>query len=126
MTPKITATQAELFDRFARFYDADYRHYQDDLDLILDLADQTGDPILELGCGTGRVLAPLLEAGHTVTGVDISPGLLGVAQEHTTKYVPPSRPAHLRPTHQRVRLCLLHQQYAHAPDDTGGSTDGFA
>ena len=72
MTPKITATQAELFDRFARFYDADYRHYQDDLDLILDLADQTGDPILELGCGTGRVLAPLLEAGHTVTGVDIS------------------------------------------------------
>jgi len=81
MTPKITATQAELFDRFARFYDADYRHYQDDLDLILDLADQTGDPILELGCGTGRVLAPLLEAGHTVTGVDISPGLLGVAKE---------------------------------------------
>ncbi len=81
MISKTPATQAELFDRFARFYDADYRHYQDDLDLILDLADQTGDPILELGCGTGRALVPLLEAGHTVTGVDISPGLLGVAKE---------------------------------------------
>ncbi|MCE7987780.1 MAG: class I SAM-dependent methyltransferase [Caldilinea sp. CFX5] len=81
MTSKTPATQAELFDRFARFYDADYRHYQDDLDLILDLADQTGDPILELGCGTGRALVPLLAAGHTVTGVDISPGLLQVARE---------------------------------------------
>jgi SAM-dependent methyltransferase len=86
MTPKTPAAQAELFDRFARFYDADYRHYQDDLDLILDLADQTGDPILELGCGTGRALAPLLAAGHTVTGVDISPGLLRVAQEKLTQH----------------------------------------
>jgi SAM-dependent methyltransferase len=72
-----------LFDRFARFYDADYRHYQDDLDLILDLAEQTGDPILELGCGTGRVLVPLLEANHTVTGVDISPALLDLARAKT-------------------------------------------
>lgn len=86
MITRTPATQAELFDRFARFYDADYRHYQDDLDLILDLADQTGDPILELGCGTGRVLLPLLEAGHTVTGIDISPGLLHVAKEKLTQH----------------------------------------
>jgi SAM-dependent methyltransferase len=79
--PDRAETLATQFDRFARFYDADYRHYQEDINLILDLADQTGDPILELGCGTGRVLLPLLDAGHTVTGVDISPALLGVAAE---------------------------------------------
>ncbi|MEZ4870629.1 MAG: class I SAM-dependent methyltransferase [Caldilineaceae bacterium] len=75
-----TEAMVQIFDRFAHFYDADYRYYQDDLDLILDLAEQYGDPILELGCGTGRVLAPLAQAGHAVTGIDISPALLTIAQ----------------------------------------------
>ncbi|MCB0063574.1 MAG: class I SAM-dependent methyltransferase [Caldilineaceae bacterium] len=69
---------AAIFDRFARFYDADYRHYTDDISAILDLAAEAGDPILELGCGTGRVLLPLAEAGHTITGIDISSALLAV------------------------------------------------
>jgi GDP-mannose 6-dehydrogenase len=30
-----------------------------------------GGPILELGCGTGRVLAPLARDGHRVIGVDV-------------------------------------------------------
>jgi len=79
-----------LFDRFARFYDADYRHYQDDIDLVLDLADQADGPILELGCGTGRVLLPLTKAGHTVTGIDISPALLEIAREKTRNTRGPS------------------------------------
>lgn len=65
-----------LFDRFAPYYDADYRHYTDDLTAIADLAAEQGDPILELGCGTGRALIPLAAAGHVVTGIDISPALL--------------------------------------------------
>lgn len=69
-----------VLDRFAAFYDDDYRSYDADLDLILALADECGDPVLELGCGTGRVLVPLAANGHRVTGVDISPALLGVAR----------------------------------------------
>lgn len=87
----IDSIRAATFDRFARFYDADYRHYQDDIDLILDLAEQTGDPILELGCGTGRVLLPLIEADHTVTGIDISPALLELADKKTRNPQPPTR-----------------------------------
>lgn len=75
---------AELFDRFAPFYDHDYRGYDDDIHLIATLAAETGSPILELGCGTGRVLAPLAEQGHTVTGVDISPALLAIARGKLT------------------------------------------
>lgn len=71
---------AAPFDRFARFYDADYRHYDDDLAALADLAADEGDPILELGCGTGRALIPLAAAGHTITGVDISPALLQVTE----------------------------------------------
>jgi SAM-dependent methyltransferase len=76
----LTVDPAALFDRFARFYDADYRHYDDDLDAILQLAGEGGGPVLELGCGTGRVLVPLAAAGHRVTGVDVSPALLARAR----------------------------------------------
>lgn len=70
----------QSFDAFARFYDDDYRDYFDDLGLILGLAEEQGSPVLELGVGTGRVLLPLVDAGHTVTGVDLSPALLTVAR----------------------------------------------
>ena len=33
-------------------------------------------PVLDLGCGTGRVLIPLLEAGVDADGVDLSPAML--------------------------------------------------
>ena len=69
-----------IFDVFARYYDADYRDYVDDFDLILTLAQETGDPVLELGCGTGRVLAPLAAQRHDVTGIDVSGPLLEVAR----------------------------------------------
>lgn len=68
------------FDRFARFYDDDYREYDDDLGAILDLAEQQGGAVLEMGCGTGRVVLALAAAGYRVTGVDVSPALLDVAR----------------------------------------------
>lgn len=71
---------AVLFDRFAAYYDDDYRGYTDDVDALLELAEEAGGPVLELGCGTGRLLLPLAQAGHTLTGVDISPALLAVAR----------------------------------------------
>ena len=75
-----TPTHAAQFDAFARYYDADYRNYDDDVDLILTLAAESGDRVLELGCGTGRLLLPLAVQGHAVTGVDISPALLSIAR----------------------------------------------
>ncbi|HEU5316306.1 MAG TPA: class I SAM-dependent methyltransferase [Chloroflexota bacterium] len=37
--------------------------------------------ILELACGTGRLLLPLAATGATVTGVDLSPSMLALARE---------------------------------------------
>lgn len=67
-------------DRFADFYDDDYREYEDDLGLILELAEEARGPVVELGCGTGRVLLPLAQTGAQVTGFDASPALLDVAR----------------------------------------------
>lgn len=73
---------ANLFDRFARFYDQDYRNYDVDIDLICELAQENAGPILELGCGTGRLLLPLAlsQPDHLIIGVDISPALLSIAE----------------------------------------------
>lgn len=74
-----TLAPVAQFDAFARYYDADYRNYDEDIDVILTLAAESGDPILELGCGTGRLLLPLAAQGHAATGVDVSPALLAIA-----------------------------------------------
>jgi ubiquinone/menaquinone biosynthesis C-methylase UbiE len=40
------------------------------------LALQAGGPVLELGCGTGRIALPLARAGATVVGIDRSDAML--------------------------------------------------
>src|SRR5260370_22573381 len=40
-----------------------------------------GDPILELGCGTGRITMALAEAGKRVTGLDLSERMLQRAEK---------------------------------------------
>ena len=61
-------------------YDLEHTDFEDDIDLLLNFAQVVGDPILELGCGSGRVLIPLAEAGFNVTGLDNSRAMLAKAQ----------------------------------------------
>jgi SAM-dependent methyltransferase len=44
------------------------------------LARETGGPILDVGCGTGRVAIPLANDGHEVVGVDLSAPMLRGAE----------------------------------------------
>lgn len=53
----------------------------DELPILLPLARETGGPILDLACGTGRTTLPMAEAGFDVTGVDISEPMLARARE---------------------------------------------
>ena len=46
-----------------------------------EIAAKTGEPVLELCCGTGRVAIPLARAGFDVTAVDISEGLISEFQK---------------------------------------------
>jgi SAM-dependent methyltransferase len=39
-----------------------------------------GEPALDLGCGTGRILLPLLEAGLDVDGADVSEDMIALAR----------------------------------------------
>ncbi len=44
------------------------------------LAQETGSPVLEIACGTGRVSIPMARLGFAVTGLDIVPGMLEQAR----------------------------------------------
>jgi SAM-dependent methyltransferase len=65
---------------FYHLYHAHHNLNNEDLAFWLNLAAQQPEPILELGCGTGRVLVPLARAGHTIVGLDNDPAMLGFLQ----------------------------------------------
>jgi SAM-dependent methyltransferase len=54
---------------------------RDDIACVLALAAEADGAVLELGCGSGRLLLPLARAGVAVTGVDNSAGMLARAQK---------------------------------------------
>lgn len=53
-------------------YHLHHLHETEDVKFWLNLAYQFGGPILELGCGTGRLLSHLTERGHQVIGLDLN------------------------------------------------------
>jgi SAM-dependent methyltransferase len=88
---------------FVRAYDAFYQNAPSqiagDIAFYERLARASGGPVLELACGTGRVALPLAERGLDVTGVDVSCGMLAIAQ----------RKGQTLPAAARQRLALVAQ-----------------
>lgn len=70
------------YEVIAPYYDLEHADYQDDVDLYRNYANLTGSPILELGCGTGRLLAALAQRGRVIVGVDSSPAMLSRARQY--------------------------------------------
>ena len=56
----------------ARHYDLLYNQFEDDIDMWDHLTADIDGPILEVGCGTGRLLLPLARLGHQLSGLDLS------------------------------------------------------
>jgi SAM-dependent methyltransferase len=70
----------DSYSLLARFYDLENVDFTEDLPFWADLAREHGAPILELGCGTGRVLLHLAREGFEVTGVDSSAEMIARAR----------------------------------------------
>lgn len=78
------ATNADLYDQISPGSEGDVEFY-------LEEALRAGSPVLELACGTARVLLPIARAGIEITGVDISPAMLAVARRKIEKEPPEVR-----------------------------------
>ena len=88
-----------LYDSFiADYYDESpvVKGRVQDVSFYRDAAREFGDPVLELGCGTGRITMALAEAGKRVTGLDLSERML----ERAVK----KRAGLLREARERVHL----------------------
>ena len=83
---------AELYDHVDL-----YRH-RDDVGFFVDSALEAAGPVLELGCGTGRVLIPTAHAGVAIVGLDVSPGMLEVCESKLAQ----------EPSEVRDRVELVH------------------
>lgn len=68
------------YDEIAAYYDLEHQSFTDDIDLYLQFIEAAGDPVLELGCGTGRIVREIAAAGFDVTGVDSSAPMLAFAR----------------------------------------------
>lgn len=71
----------EGWDDYAPFYDWENAQTlgKRDVPFWRRLALGVDGPVLELGCGTGRVTFPLARAGVRMVGIDMSAGMLAVA-----------------------------------------------
>lgn len=76
----------EDYQFVAEFYDyvAPYRDRQD-VSFFVDAALVSGGPVLELGCGTGRVLIPTARAGIRIVDLDLSTHMLSLCSAHLQK-----------------------------------------
>ncbi|MGE5391606.1 MAG: class I SAM-dependent methyltransferase [Deltaproteobacteria bacterium] len=100
--PEQVVGPAGVYRSFASYYDAYVGDFQGDFDIYLSLLYPRAR-LLEIGCGTGRLLRPALERGHQITGVDISGDMLARAQEKLSDYI------------EQGRLRLLSHDLVHAP-----------
>jgi len=71
----------------AVLYDFEYRRRRADVNHYRRLAKELGGdgPIVELGCGTGRLMIPLLRDGHRLIGLDRSQSMLRRAAEKSAR-----------------------------------------
>ena len=71
----------ETYDAVARFYDLEFSERPEESRFYIEYAKKLGPPVLELGCGTGKVLIPIAKSGIEIWGLDISEEMLKVARQ---------------------------------------------
>jgi SAM-dependent methyltransferase len=75
----MAGSSSEYAGEGASFYDHVATGVDGDIAFYVDEARSSGSPVLELGCGTARILIPMAEAGPDVIGLDASPDMLAIA-----------------------------------------------
>jgi ubiquinone/menaquinone biosynthesis C-methylase UbiE len=86
------------WDDYARFYDWENARTMGRRDVRFwqEFARRERGPLLELGCGTGRILVPVARTGARVVGVDRSEPMLASARQRARRLRVAERPGLVR------------------------------
>lgn len=77
------------FDQWADWYDVYYSNVPEvETSFYVDLAKESGGPVLEIGVGTGRVAIPAVSAGVDVVGLDLNQAMLDRADAKLRRIQP--------------------------------------
>ena len=84
----------------------------EELNFFRELVARHGQPVLDLGCGTGRLLVPLAKEGLDVDGCDISNDMIALCSEKAQSdglapglYVQPMHALDLPRTYGTIYIC---------------------
>lgn len=99
------------YDDMVRFYEMEHEMFLEDLALYKGFANRCGGSLLELGCGTGRLLIPLAQAGFEVTGVDRSAPMLARARQKIAS-LSPEVASRIILIQSDMRYISLHKQFS--------------
>lgn len=77
---ELAAAGGDAYEALGALYDVWCESVVEDIDFYLDACAGVEGPIVELGCGSGRIAVPLALAGHQVRGLDASPAMLALAR----------------------------------------------
>ncbi len=79
-------TSADSYLSIADLYDhvVPYRERQD-VGFFVAMAQESSGPVLEIGCGTGRVLIPTARAGVEIAGLDSSEAMLAMCRQKLSR-----------------------------------------
>lgn len=69
------------YDELGPLYDSWCRSVTEDVGFYVQLAVESGGPVLEIGVGSGRIAVPTALAGVRVVGIDTSPTMLDLTRE---------------------------------------------
>jgi SAM-dependent methyltransferase len=104
------AKTGDDYDLIAPFYDIEHAQFDEDLDLYQNYAELCGpgSPLLELACGSGRLLVPLASEGYALVGVDSSAAMLDLARQNARQA---GVEQHITLVQQDIRSLHLEQKF---------------
>jgi SAM-dependent methyltransferase len=93
------------------YYTRIYKNRRHDVEYYVELARATGGPVLEYGCGNGRVALAIARAGVEVHGLDLSRPMLDDLERRLAKEAPATK-KRLKLTHGDMRKVDLKREFA--------------
>ena len=80
-SPLLAINTNYMYQIAAKYYDLIHQAHTGDIELFVQMAQAAEGQILDIGCGSGRLVIPIAEAGQTVVGIDNSTDMFAVAQK---------------------------------------------